>query len=70
MPRIKAYAAQSATTPLAPFDIQRRDPGPEDVQIPGSCSAASVIPTCTRRGANGGARSTTACSGATSSTAS
>lgn len=33
MPRIKAYAAQSATTPLAPFDIQRRDPGPDDVHI-------------------------------------
>ena len=28
-----AYAAQSATTPLAPFLIQRRDPGPHDVQI-------------------------------------
>jgi len=29
----KAYAAQSATSPLAPFDLQRRDPGPDDVQI-------------------------------------
>ena len=29
----KAYAAQSATTPLAPFSIERRDPGPKDVQI-------------------------------------
>ena len=28
-----AYAAQSATTPLAPFDIDRRVPGPHDVQI-------------------------------------
>ncbi|HEY0314814.1 MAG TPA: NAD(P)-dependent alcohol dehydrogenase [Sphingomonas sp.] len=28
-----AYAAQSATTPLAPFDIARRAPGPQDVQI-------------------------------------
>jgi len=28
-----SYAAQSATTPLAPFSIQRRDPGAHDVQI-------------------------------------
>jgi uncharacterized zinc-type alcohol dehydrogenase-like protein len=28
-----AYAAQSATTPLAPFTFQRRDPGPHDVSI-------------------------------------
>ena len=27
------YAAQSATTPLAPFSFERRDPGPRDVQI-------------------------------------
>lgn len=33
MPKIKAYAAQSPTTPLAPFEIQRRAPGPEDVRI-------------------------------------
>jgi uncharacterized zinc-type alcohol dehydrogenase-like protein len=30
---IQAYAAQSATTPLAPFPIDRRAPGPRDVQI-------------------------------------
>jgi len=29
----KAYAAQSATAPLAPFSFERRDPGPLDVQI-------------------------------------
>jgi alcohol dehydrogenase (NADP+) len=29
----KGYAAQSATTPLAPFDFERRDPGPHDVEI-------------------------------------
>jgi uncharacterized zinc-type alcohol dehydrogenase-like protein len=29
----KAYAAQSATTPLAPFTIDRREPGPKDVAI-------------------------------------
>lgn len=29
----KAYAAQSATSPLAPFSFERRDPGPLDVQI-------------------------------------
>jgi uncharacterized zinc-type alcohol dehydrogenase-like protein len=28
-----AFAAQSATTPLAPFTIERRDPLPDDVQI-------------------------------------
>jgi uncharacterized zinc-type alcohol dehydrogenase-like protein len=27
------YAAQEATTPLAPFTFERRDPGPRDVQI-------------------------------------
>jgi len=30
---IKAYAAQSATSPLAPFSIPRREPLPQDVQI-------------------------------------
>ncbi len=29
----KAYAAQSATTPLQPFSFQRRDPLPHDVRI-------------------------------------
>jgi alcohol dehydrogenase (NADP+) len=29
----KAYAASSATSPLAPFSFDRRDPGPADVQI-------------------------------------
>src|SRR5579875_3478359 len=29
----KAYAAQSATSPLAPHTIERREPGPHDVQI-------------------------------------
>jgi len=29
----KAYAAVSATTPLAPFQFERRDPGPHDIQI-------------------------------------
>ena len=29
----KAYAAQSATSPLAPFAVPRRTPGPQDVQI-------------------------------------
>jgi alcohol dehydrogenase (NADP+) len=33
MPLIKAYAAQSASSPLAPFDIERRAPGPQDVQL-------------------------------------
>jgi alcohol dehydrogenase (NADP+) len=27
------YAAQSATSPLAPFSFERRDPGPNDIQI-------------------------------------
>jgi uncharacterized zinc-type alcohol dehydrogenase-like protein len=31
--RAKAYAAQSATSKVAPFSIHRRDPGPSDVQI-------------------------------------
>ncbi len=29
----KAYAAQAPTTPLTPFNFERRDPGPHDVQI-------------------------------------
>jgi uncharacterized zinc-type alcohol dehydrogenase-like protein len=29
----KSYAAQSASTPLAPFDFERRNPGPHDVEI-------------------------------------
>jgi uncharacterized zinc-type alcohol dehydrogenase-like protein len=33
MLKAKGYAAQSATTPLAMFDFERRDPGPNDVQI-------------------------------------
>lgn len=33
MIKSKAYAAQSATSSLAPFEIQRRAPGPDDVQI-------------------------------------
>jgi alcohol dehydrogenase (NADP+) len=33
VPKTLAYAAQSATTPLAPFTITRRDPGPRDVQL-------------------------------------
>ena len=33
MIKSKAYAAQSASSPLASFEIQRRDPGSEDVQI-------------------------------------
>lgn len=33
MIKTKAYAAQSATTALAPFELHRRDPGPDDVQI-------------------------------------
>ena len=31
--KTNAYAAQSATTPLSPFNFQRRDPGAHDVQI-------------------------------------
>lgn len=33
MPSTKAYAAQKASAPLAPFTIERRDPRPHDVQI-------------------------------------
>jgi alcohol dehydrogenase (NADP+) len=29
----KSFAAQGATTPLTPFTLQRREPGPQDVQI-------------------------------------
>ncbi len=33
MINVKAYAVQSDTSPVAPFSLQRRDPGPHDVQI-------------------------------------
>ncbi len=33
MPTTLAFAAQTATSPLAPSNINRRDPGPHDVQI-------------------------------------
>lgn len=33
MSATKAYAAQSATTPLAPWSLDRREPKPHDVQI-------------------------------------
>ncbi len=31
--KISAYAAQSAKSPVAPFSIERREPGPNDVQL-------------------------------------
>jgi uncharacterized zinc-type alcohol dehydrogenase-like protein len=33
MPAVKAYATASATAALAPFAIERREPGPRDIQI-------------------------------------
>jgi uncharacterized zinc-type alcohol dehydrogenase-like protein len=33
MIKTKAYAAQSASAALAPFSIERRDPGPHDIQL-------------------------------------
>lgn len=33
MPTIHAYAAQDASSPIAPFSIDRREPGPHDVEI-------------------------------------
>jgi uncharacterized zinc-type alcohol dehydrogenase-like protein len=33
MMKSKAYAAQSSESPLAPWEVQRRDPRPEDVRI-------------------------------------
>ena len=33
MTLVKAYGAQSATSPIAPLDINRRAPGAHDVQI-------------------------------------
>lgn len=33
MSKTKAYAAASATSPLAPFELERRAPGADDVQI-------------------------------------
>ena len=33
MIKAKAYAAQTAKSPLTPYSFERRDPGPLDVQI-------------------------------------
>ncbi len=33
MPTVKAYGAQAATSPVAPLNIERREPKPNDVQI-------------------------------------
>lgn len=33
MPAAKAFGAHSATTPLVPLTIERREPRPQDVQI-------------------------------------
>ena len=33
MTSVAAYAAQSATAPLGPFTVERRDPGPDDVHL-------------------------------------
>jgi alcohol dehydrogenase (NADP+) len=33
MPSAKAFAARNQTSPLGPFSIQRREPGPRDVEI-------------------------------------
>ena len=33
MTSTKGYAAQSATTPVAPWDFERREPGPHDVEF-------------------------------------
>src|SRR5689334_21862058 len=31
--KVKSYAAQAASSPMAPFEIERRPPGPTDVEI-------------------------------------
>ncbi len=33
MTKSQAFAAHSASSPLSPFTLERRDPGPEDIQI-------------------------------------
>ena len=33
MSTVRGYAAKSATSPLAPFSFQRREPGPHDIVI-------------------------------------
>ena len=33
MPTVNAFAAQDATTVLAPFNFERRDPRPNDIEI-------------------------------------
>ena len=33
MIHVKGYAAQSADSPISPFSFERRNPGPDDIQI-------------------------------------
>ena len=33
MARVKGFAAKNADSPIVPFNFERRDPGPHDVQI-------------------------------------
>ena len=56
MTEVRGYAAHDASSPLAPFTFERREPGPHDVQIE-ILYAASAIPTCTRRTTTGAIRS-------------
>ncbi len=52
MSNAKAYAASSATSPLAATTIARRDPTPNDVRLK-FFSVESAIPICTRYGMSG-----------------
>ena len=47
------YGTTGAEQPLGPLRLERRDPGPHDVQIEILCIAASAIRTCTPRATNG-----------------
>lgn len=48
----RSYAAQSASTPLGPYSIERRRPTPTDVAIEISIGGFVTL-ICTRRATNG-----------------
>jgi hypothetical protein len=50
--KVSGYAAHSATTVLAPWSFERRDPRPDDVAID-----IRFSPTSTTRATNGAGRS-------------
>ena len=58
---VRGYGFASATSRMAPLQIERRALGPHDVLLDVCCMRGSVIPTSTSSTATGGQRSTPSC---------